>query len=54
VYKRQVHLYYNYSSDPLPLEYPHPRGKELVSGDAVQQGEILEIAPWDVLIIEEN
>jgi beta-galactosidase len=51
---KEVHFYYNYSSDPKEIEFPHTGGTELVSGEAVAEGETVEIAPWDVLIIEEN
>jgi len=49
-----VHFYYNYSSDPREIGYPHPAGTELVKGEAVAEGETVEIGPWDLLIIEEN
>ena len=50
----EVHFYYNYSSDPLEIAYPHPSGKELVSETAIGEGETLRIDPWGVLIIEEE
>jgi beta-galactosidase len=49
-----VHFYYNYSSDPKEIGYLHPTGTELVTGEAVAEGETVEIGPWDLLIIEEN
>ena len=53
-YGKEVHFYYNYSSDPKDIEYLHAPGKELVSGEAVREGEAVGIGPWDVLIIEED
>jgi len=50
----EVHFYYNYSSDPKEIGYPHSSGSELVSGKTVSEGETVEIDPWDVLIIEED
>jgi len=49
-----LHFYYNYSSDPLEFTYPHDSGKELVEAKSVKNGETLTIAPWDIIIIEEN
>ncbi len=49
-----IHFYYNYSSDPADLSYPHPSGKELVSERKVEKGDPLQIEPWGVIIIEEN
>ena len=51
---KSVHFYYNYSSDPLEFTYPHDAGKELVEARSVKNGEALTIAPWDIIIIEEN
>jgi len=50
---KNVHLYYNYSSDLLEFDYPHRGGKELISDRSVSEGETLSIKPWDILIIEE-
>jgi beta-galactosidase len=49
-----IHFYYNYSSDPAELSYPHPSGKELVSENKVGKGDPVSIEPWGVIIIEEN
>lgn len=49
-----VHFYYNYSSEPVMVQYPHPAGRELVSGERVATDDSMTITPWDVLIIEEN
>ncbi len=51
---KEVHFYYNYSSESKEFSYPHSNGKELVSGKAVAKAESLTIEPWDVLIIEEK
>jgi beta-galactosidase len=51
---KAMHFYYNYSSDPIEFAYPHGSGKELVEAKTVKNGETLTIAPWDVIIVEEN
>ena len=53
-HNKAVHFYYNYSSRKLELNYPHPAGKELISGKAVKEGEEVTVNAWDVLIIEEE
>ncbi|HEX8021054.1 beta-galactosidase [Mucilaginibacter sp.] len=50
----KVHYYYNYSSTTTSLNYPHKKGTELISNKSVTSGSTIEIAPWGVLIIEEN
>ncbi len=49
-----MHFYYNYSSDPIEFAYPHGSGKEQVTAKSVKNGEVLTIAAWDIIIIEEN
>ncbi len=51
---KAMHFYYNYSSDPIEFAYPHGSGKELVEAKTVKNGDTLTIAPWDIVIIEEN
>jgi beta-galactosidase len=50
----KVHFYYNYSSEPINFDYPHSEGLELVSEEEVNGDQSLILAPWDILIIEEN
>jgi beta-galactosidase len=49
-----IRYYYNYSSELLEFDYPYIGGKELISGKNVKSRQKLQIAPWDVLIIEES
>jgi beta-galactosidase len=51
---KAVHFYYNYTSDHLEFVYPHATGKELVTEKSVKEDESLVLAPWDVIIIEED
>jgi beta-galactosidase len=50
---KTIHYYYNYSSAPVSFEYPYNGGTELISEKKVSKQEKLDIAPWDLLIIEE-
>ena len=52
--KNAVHIYYNYSSAPIEFVYPHSAGEELVTEDSIEKGALLSVAPWDVVIVEEN
>ena len=49
-----VHFYYNYSSEPLAFVYPHAKGLELVSEKQVSEGQSMTLAPWDIILIEED
>jgi beta-galactosidase len=51
---KKVHFYYNYSSKSINFNYPHSRGLELVNEEEVNSDQSLLLAPWDILIIEEN
>ncbi|WP_413668273.1 beta-galactosidase [Mucilaginibacter sp. Mucisp86] len=51
---KKVHYYYNYSSQRLNVTYPYTAGIELVTGKVIMQEAVVEIEPWDVLIIEEK
>jgi len=51
---KNLHFYYNYSSEVKEFTYPHPSGKELVSDKPVASGQVMSIVPWGVLIVEEK
>lgn len=52
---KAVHYYFNYSEDEnSSFKYPYKSGKELISGNAVNAGDILKLGPWGFVIIEEN
>ncbi len=53
-FNKNIHFYYNYSSEEKEVAYPHGSGKELISEKTVANGENLKIGPWDVLIVEEK
>lgn len=50
----KVHFYYNYTSEEKELVYPHPSGKELITGSSVTKGESLKLDGWGVMVIEEK
>ena len=51
---KNIHYYYNYSSNAATVVYPHKEGQELTSAKSVSKGASLTIGPWDVLIVEEK
>ncbi|UUZ96695.1 beta-galactosidase [Paenibacillus sp. P25] len=50
---RTIRYYFNYSDHQVSFTYPYPEGVELVSGQAVQEGDSLQLEPWGFKIIEE-
>jgi beta-galactosidase len=54
---RQGHLlyyYFNYSGQPQTVHYSHGTGSDLLSGDAIVQGQTLTLKAWDLAIIQER
>lgn len=51
---KKIHYYFNYSNAPKSLTYPHKTGKELLGGKAIATNATLNLAPWGVMIIEEQ
>jgi beta-galactosidase len=51
---KAVHFYYNYSAQPGKLKYEYTEGRELTADSKVIKGGQLNLAPWGVLIVEEN
>lgn len=51
---KNIHYYFNYSTDKKTLIYPHNKGMEILSGKAVAKNVALELAPWGVIIVVEN
>jgi len=50
---KTIRYYYNYSSDAKTVVYPYNKGTELLTGNKVTKGQILQLEPWGVIIIEE-
>jgi beta-galactosidase len=51
---KKVHYYFNYSSLPYPIAYPHKKGKELLSNVSVAQNSTLNLEAWGVQVVEEE
>jgi beta-galactosidase len=51
---KRIHYYLNYSSSPVTLTYAYGAGRDLLTGHAIGSGEKVNLAPWDVAIMEEN
>jgi len=49
----KVHFYLNYSDDSLKQEYYHKNATELITGKHYAEGDMLELAPWGVCVLEE-
>ena len=49
-----LYYYFNYSEQPQTVRYSHGMGSDLLSGDAVAQGQTLTLKPWDLAIIQER
>ncbi len=48
---RDIAFFFNYSKDPVQVTVP-VAGRDVVSGNAVEEGSDAKIARWDVLIVE--
>ncbi len=51
---KTVHYYLNYSSDKQSFTYVHPAGRDLLTGKAIATSQTVTLAPWDLVIVEEN
>ena len=49
-----VHYLLNYSAAPAQITYALPRGKNLLSGEAVPQNSPVALQAWGVAVIEEG
>jgi beta-galactosidase len=51
---KKLHFYFNYSSDPLTLNYTYKAAIELLSGKAIAAYSPIKLGPWGVIIAQEN
>ena len=51
---RSMHYYLNYSADAQEFEYPYETGVNLLDGKPVGSGAPLQVAPWDLVIVQED
>ena len=49
-----LHYFLNYSSAPQSFTYDQPSGTDLLTNHSVATSQRVELAPWDLAIIEEN
>jgi len=50
----RLHYYLNYSSVPATLSYAYGTGSDLLSGQALSQGQRTTLQSWDLVIVKEN
>lgn len=51
---KRIHYYFNYSGQPVTVQYDFRNGTELLSGKKLNLKDKLTINAWDVSLIEEN
>lgn len=51
---RRVRFVYNFSGAPQKVDYAGPAGTNLLSQESIKPGAPLNLAPWDLAIIEEG
>ena len=51
---KRIHYYLNYSSAPASFRYDYRAGCDLLTGDAKASGATVQVAAWDLVIVEED
>ncbi len=51
---KKIHYYFNYSANPKTFNYPHKKGKELLSNNTITQNATMTLEAWGIKIIEED
>ena len=51
---KTIRYYFNYSGSPATFTYRHKTGTDLLTSRAVKGDETVTLAPWDLVIVEEN
>jgi beta-galactosidase len=51
---KPLHYYLNYSSAEQRFVYPHGAGVDLLTGKTIGERQEVTLAPWDLIIVEEN
>ena len=49
-----LYYYFNYSGEPQNVHYAHGIGSDLLTGDAIAQGQSLTLKPWGLAIVQER
>lgn len=51
---KTIHYFLNYSSAPQTFPYSHHAGTDLLTNKPIATSQNVDLAPWDLVIIEEN
>jgi beta-galactosidase len=51
---KTIRYYFNYSGAPASFAYRHKAGTDLLTSHAVKADDTVNLAPWDLAIVEEN
>jgi beta-galactosidase len=51
---KTIRYYFNYSGAPVSFAYRHKAGTDLLTSHAVKADATVNLAPWDLVIVEEN
>jgi beta-galactosidase len=51
---RNIHYYLNYSGEKQSVRYPYAAGTDLLASKPVEKSQSIDLAPWDLAIIEER
>ena len=51
---RRLHYLFNYSSSPASFTYQYPAATDLLTTRALPSGGQVSVAPWDLVIAEEQ
>jgi beta-galactosidase len=51
---KHIRYYFNYSSEPQEFPYRHAAGVDLLTEKPVANAQQIQLAPWDLAIIEEQ
>jgi beta-galactosidase len=50
---RQIHFVFNFSSQAARLRYRFASSTDLLSGKLLEEGDTVDLDPWDLLIAQE-
>lgn len=50
---KRVRYFFNYSGEPVSFRYASGAGINLLTGKSIAPGSQIELAPWDLAIVEE-
>lgn len=51
---KTLHYFLNYSSAPQTFTYSQHAGLDLLTGKPIVTSQTVDLAPWDLVIVEEN